>query len=336
MAKWSKGGLSTIPPSATRLPLNIRTNDITIRRKNTLQKRFFVCRLRSNTPTATVPPHRLRCTCLALSRICSLNRGTVFTVIPTWLNAATTFATARLTFVHPGVDVPRANVLLRTNGQVAIFGKTVHPYLKLSDDLAVNGAMLNEGGISAYNPASLDDNMFPSLPPQDPSREHAITDSVPVALHPANAPNTLRHPVSASRPDARANAPAAPAPPDADDAPAPPAPPSPSPTGHATGAGTPNVGGGGAPHGATPNMAGPSGGASAAAHSFPPNAAPLPSRVATLGQYYIPTPQALRDHDHGIKFLMPSKKGKNADLCRRCSAATTTRQYFDLGGSAAD
>ena len=103
--------------------------------------------------------------------------------------------------------------------------------------------MLNEGGVSAYNPVLLDDNMFPSLPPQDPSREHAITDSVPVTLHPADASNTLRHPVSTPRPDARANAPATPAPPDADDAPAPPAPPTPSPTGRSTGVDTPNVGG---------------------------------------------------------------------------------------------
>ena len=134
--------------------------------------------------------------------------------------------------VHPGVDVPRANALLRINGQVVLSGKTVYPYLKLSDDLAVNDAMLNEGGVSAYNPVSLDGNMFPPLPPQDPSRGHAITDSVSVSLHPADAPNTLRYPASTPRPDARANAPAAPAPPDADDAPAPPAPPSPSPTGH--------------------------------------------------------------------------------------------------------
>ena len=92
-------------------------------------------------------------------------------------------------FVHPGIDVPRANVLLRTNGQVVLSGKTVYPYLKLSDDLAVNDAMLNEGGESAYNPVALDDNMFPSLPPHDPSREHVITNSVPVALHPAEAPS---------------------------------------------------------------------------------------------------------------------------------------------------
>ena len=78
-------------------------------------------------------------------------------------------------FVHPGVDVPRANVLLRTNGQVVLSGKTVYPYLKLSDDLAVNGAMLNEGGESAYNPVALDDNMFPSLPPYDPSRESMLS-----------------------------------------------------------------------------------------------------------------------------------------------------------------
>ena len=36
--------------------------------------------------------------------------------------------------------------------------------------------------------------MFPSLPPHDPSREHAITDSVPVALHPAEAPSITRRP----------------------------------------------------------------------------------------------------------------------------------------------
>ena len=172
-------------------------------------------------------------------------------------------------FVHPGVDVPRANVLLRTNGQVVLSGKTVYPYLKLSDDLAVNDAMLNEGGVSAYNPVSLDDNMFPSLPPQDPSREHVITDSVPVTLHPADASNTLRHPVSAPRPNARADVPAAPAPSDADDAPAPPAPPTPSPTGRSTGVDTPDVGGGGALGGRTPDTTGPSGGASAAAALFP-------------------------------------------------------------------
>ena len=178
--------------------------------------------------------------------------------------------------------------------------------------------------------------MFPSLPPQDPSREHGITDSVPVALHPADAPNTLRHPVPTPRPDARASAPAAPAPSDADDAPAPPAPPAPSPAGRSTGVDTPNVGGGGALGGATPSTTGPSVGASAAAHSFPPNATPLPSRIADLVQDYIPTLQVLRDRDHGIKFLKPSKKGKNKDLYHRYSAATTTRQYFDLGGSAAD
>ena len=148
--------------------------------------------------------------------------------------------------------------------------------------------------------------------------------------------NTLRHPVSAPRHNARADVPAAPAPSDADDAPAPPAPPTPSPTGRSTGADTPGVGGGGALGGGTPDTAGPSGGASAAAHSFPPNATPLPSRIADLVQDYIPTPQVLRDRDHGIKFLKPSKIGKNQDKFHRYSAATTTRQYFDLGGSAAD
>ena len=98
-------------------------------------------------------------------------------------------------FVHPGVDVPRANVLLRTNGQVVLSGKIVYPYLKLPDDLAVNDAMLNGGGGSAYHPVAIDDNMLPSLPPHDPSREHVITDSVPVTLNPAEAPSITRRPV---------------------------------------------------------------------------------------------------------------------------------------------
>ena len=108
------------------------------------------------------------------------------------------------------------------------------------------------------------------------------------------------------------------------------------PTGRSTGVNTPDVGGGGALGGGTPDTTGPSGGASAAAHSFPPNATPLPSRIADLVQDYIPTPQVLRDRDHGIKFLKPSKTGKNKDKFHRYSAATTTRQYFDLGDSAAD
>ena len=55
--------------------------------------------------------------------------------------------------------------------------------------------MLNEGGDSAYNPVALDGNMFPSLPPYDPPREHVITDSVPVTLNPAEAPSITKHPV---------------------------------------------------------------------------------------------------------------------------------------------
>ena len=150
-----------------------------------------------------------------------------------------------------------------------------------------------------------------------------------MTLHPADAPNTLRHPISAPRLGARADAPAAPAPPDADDAPAPPAPPLPSPTGHATSAGTPNVGGGGAPPGATQNTAGPSDGASTAAHSFPPNATPLPPRVADLAQDYISSPQVLRDRDHGIKFLNHPRKVKTPTFAvgtvrRRLPASTST------------
>ena len=54
-------------------------------------------------------------------------------------------------FAHPGVDVPRANALLRTNGQVALSGKTVYPYLKPQGDLSVNNAMLNEGELAMRN-----------------------------------------------------------------------------------------------------------------------------------------------------------------------------------------
>ena len=68
-AKLSKGSLSTIPPSTTRLPLNIRTNAITIRRIFHCRNGLVFRRLRSNAPTAAVSPHRLRCTRLALSHI---------------------------------------------------------------------------------------------------------------------------------------------------------------------------------------------------------------------------------------------------------------------------
>ena len=44
-------------------------------------------------------------------------------------------------------------------------------------------------------PVALDVNMFPSLPPVDPSfRKHVITDSVPVVLQPSDAPSHTRHP----------------------------------------------------------------------------------------------------------------------------------------------
>ena len=142
---------------------------------------------------------RLKCTRLARLRTCPLSRDTACIVNPTSDVAERCYhlcSGAFNYFAHPGVDVPRANVLLRTNGQVVLSGKTVYPYLKLPDDLAVNDAMLNEGGDSAYNPVALDDNTFPSLPPLDPSREHAITDSiVPVTLRPAEAPSITRHPI---------------------------------------------------------------------------------------------------------------------------------------------
>ena len=262
---------------------------------------------------------------------CSFSRGTVCTVIPTWPNDAIICNGAFNYFVYPGVDVPRANVLLRTNGQVVLSGKPVYPYLKLSDDLAVNDAMLNEGGDSAYNPVALDDNMFPSLPPHDPSREHVITDSVPVALRPAESPSITRHPVVPPPTRAQvdpvsrlvemgrqaavgAASPARPRP--------------------SSGASTPgdrSV----APEVPAPNTADPAGGASSRPAAL--GASATPTRIANMSQDYVPHPDVLCGQDYGITFLRSSKAGqRNEAKYAKYSKATTTRQYFALGGSAAD
>ena len=197
--------------------------------------------------------------------------------------------------------------------------------------------MLNEGGVSAYNPVSLDGNMPPSLPPQDPSREHSITDSVSVTLHPADAPNALRHPVSAPRPDARADAPADPAPPDASDTPASPVPPPPPPAGYAPGV-----------------LAHP---ISAVVKRFvvPHRSRPVRLVMPRLRRTPYRRTRLLSNRVLRAWFKITSRlprcfvivimtsvfeafqrRQKNADLYCRYSATTTTRQYFELGGSAAD
>ena len=209
--------------------------------------------------------------------------------------------------------------------------KTVYPYLKLSDDLAVNDAMLNEGGDSAYNPVALDDNMFPSLPPHDPSRAHVITDSVPVALQPAEAPSITRRPVVP--PPTRAQVGPVSRLVDlghqAAAAAASPARPRPS-----SGASTPgdrSV----APVVPAPNTAGPASGTSST-HAAS-GASATPTRIADISQDYVPHPGVLCGQDYGITFLRSSKAGQhNEEKYAKYSKAATTRQYFDLGGSAAD
>ena len=179
---------------------------------------------------------------------------------------------------------------------------------------------------------ALDDNTFPSLPPHDPSREHAITDSVPVTLHPAEAPSIARRPVVP--PPIRAQV-------DpvsrlvglgyqAAVAAAPPARPRSS-----SGASTPgdrSV----APEVPAPNTVDAAGGASSRPAAS--GASATPTRVADLMSDYVPHhPDVLRGQDYGITFLCSSKTGqRNEAQYARYSKASTTRQYFALGGSAAD
>ena len=52
---------------------------------------------------------------------------------------------------------------------------------------------------------------------------------------------------------------------------------------------------------------------------------------------YVPHPGVLRGQDYGIEFLRSSKTGqRNEAKYAKYSKANTTRQYFALGGSAAD
>ena len=56
-----------------------------------------------------------------------------------------------------------------------------------------------------------------------------------------------------------------------------------------------------------------------------------------MPQDYVPHPGVLRGQDYGIVFLRSSKAGKrNEAKYDKYSKATTARQYFALGGSAAD
>ena len=154
--------------------------------------------------------------------------------------------------------------------------------------------MLNEGGISAYNPAALDDSMLLSLPPHDPSRKHVITDSVPVALRPAESPSITRHPAvppPASKqvdPASRLVAMGHQAAVDAA-SPARPRPPS--------GASTPGdrfV----APEVPAPNTADSASGASSRPAALVGSA--TPTRIANMAQDYVPHPDVLRGQDYGI------------------------------------
>ena len=56
-----------------------------------------------------------------------------------------------------------------------------------------------------------------------------------------------------------------------------------------------------------------------------------------MPQDYVPHPGVLRGQDYGITFLRSSKTGqRNEAKYAKYSKATATRQYFALGGSAAD
>ena len=90
-----------------------------------------------------------------------------------------------------------------------------------------------------------------------------------------------------------------------------------------------------APVVSAPNTAGPASGTSSA-HAAS-GASATPTRIADMAQDYVPDPGVLRGQDHGIAFLRSSKAGqRNEAKYVKYSKAITTRQYFALGGSAAD
>ena len=81
-------------------------------------------------------------------------------------------------------------------------------------------------------------------------------------------------------------------------------------------------------------MADPAGGASS--NPAASNASATPTRIADLMSDYVPHPDVLRGQDYGITFLRPSKTGqRNEAKYAKYIKASTTRQYFALGGSAA-
>ena len=56
-----------------------------------------------------------------------------------------------------------------------------------------------------------------------------------------------------------------------------------------------------------------------------------------MSQDYVLHPGVLRGQDYGIQFMRSSKAGqRNGEKYAKYSKAATTRQYFALGGSAAD
>ena len=164
--------------------------------------------------------------------------------------------------------------------------------------------MLNEGGVSAHSPASLDGNMFTSLPAQDPSREHATTDSVPVTLRPAEAPSITRHPAvppptrEKVDPISRLVAMGRQAAVDAA-SPARPRPPSGAPT-----PGDRFV----APEVLAPNTAESASGASVRPAAL--GASATPTRIANMSRDYVAHPDALRGQEYGTTFLRSSKTGQ--------------------------
>jgi hypothetical protein len=84
-----------------------------------------------------------------------------------------------------------------------------------------------------------------------------------------------------------------------------------------------------------PNTADPVGGASSRPAAS--GASATPTRTADMMSDYVPHPDVLRGQDYGIVFLRSAKTGQRneAKYAKYCKA-NTTRQYFALGGSAAD
>ena len=90
-----------------------------------------------------------------------------------------------------------------------------------------------------------------------------------------------------------------------------------------------------APEVPAPNTTDSAGGASSRPAALGGSA--TPTRIANMPQDYVPHLGVLRGHDYGITFMRSSKAGqRNEAKYAKYSKATITRQYFALGGSAAD